>query len=110
MASLEEAVAALAKATEENTKAVVRLTNVMLDARNGATATADAEKGKAAAADKKADKPKGPGREDVVKALKDHAAINGKESAMGILKDLGADSVSDLDPDKYQVAIDKANE
>lgn len=112
-----EALAAHAAALEANTKAVTRLTNVTLDARNGSAATQQADKaGGEKQADKPADKkpaeppkPKGPSREDVVKALKDHASLEGKEAAIAILKDLGADSVSDLDPDKYQEAIDKAN-
>lgn len=110
-----EALAAHAAALEANTKAVVRLTNVTLDAKNGSAATQAAEQAKPAdkPAEAKKDaappKPRSPSREDVVKALKDHAALEGKEAAIAILKDLGADSVSDLDPDKYQEAIDKAS-
>lgn len=73
--------------------------------------------GKATAAtDKKADpkpaeaaKPAGPKYdvEEVRKAFKDYAAIEGKEAAIALLKDLGADTVSDLDPAKYGEAMEK---
>jgi hypothetical protein len=117
-----EALVAHTAALEAHTKAVNRNTNTLLEAKS-AKPTAEApaaDKADAPAAGKteaapkadakKAEVKKGPSREDVVKALKDHAAINGKESSIAILKDLGADSVSDLDPDKYQAAIDKAAE
>lgn len=104
--ALEDSIAALVKAVEENTKATVRLTNVTLDAKNH-PAAAPAEAGEKPAEPKKADKkPKGPARDDVVKALKEYAAIEGKEAAIAIIKDHGAESVSDLDPDKYQAVID----
>lgn len=96
----------LIAALEKHAKALDRNTNTLLDAKNG-RAGEDTKQDKKVEA-KAVDKPKGPTREDVVKALKDHAALEGKESAIAILKDLGADSVSDLDPDKYQSAMDKA--
>lgn len=99
------------KALEEHTKALNRHTNTMLDSRKGApdsgtTAPKADAKPAETPAPKKEEKPKVT-REMVVKALKDHAALEGKEASIAILTDLGADSISTLDPDKYAEAIAK---
>jgi len=73
------------------------------DGKTPATKPAEAK-----APEPKKPEPKKISREDVVKALKDHSALEGKESAIAILKDLGADTVSDLDPDKYGEAVARA--
>jgi hypothetical protein len=63
------------------------------------------------AAAKKAKKKDGPTIEDVRGKLKEHAALEGKESAITILNDTGgAASVGELDEDKYQAVIDKCDE
>lgn len=43
----------------------------------------------------------GPTLEEVRKALKEYAAIEGKEAAIQILKDHGASSMSELDEEHY---------
>lgn len=48
----------------------------------------------------------GPTRDDVRAALKDYAALEGKEAAIAILKDHGASSMSELKESKFQAVID----
>ena len=48
----------------------------------------------------------GPTREDVRAALKDYAALEGKEAAIALLKDAGASSMSELKESKFQEVID----
>lgn len=68
-----------------------------------------AQKKAATAAKKKAEEeaaPEGPTRDDVRTALKEYAALEGKDAAIQILKDNGAASIGELDEDKFQTAID----
>lgn len=76
---------------------------------------ATAEKRKAAAAKKKAAEEKaaeeaaaeaGPTRVEVRTALKEYAALEGKEAAIQILKDNGAASIGELDEDSFGAVID----
>lgn len=113
--ALEDALKAHAASLDENTKALEkhikaldRNTNTTLEIRKPAEQAAPAETSKAKADTKQQAKSPIP-REDVVKALRSHGAVEGKESAIAILKALGADTVSDLDPDKYAEAIDRAD-
>lgn len=56
--------------------------------------------------DDDADEVEGPTRDDVRAALKDYAALEGKEAAIAILKDHGASSMSELKESKFQAVID----
>jgi len=111
--SMEDAILKLAAAVDRNAAAIEKSTELMAKAVGSTAApkAADktAEQKTEAPKPKEPEKPKGPTREDVVKALQDFRAIEGKEAAIGILKDHGAESVSDLDPSKYQAVIDKTN-
>ena len=56
------------------------------------------------------EKPKGPTREQVKDALKGYAALNGKDAAIGILRDVGkASSIGELAEENFQAVLDKAN-
>jgi len=47
-----------------------------------------------------------PTRAEVLKALKDYAALEGKDNAIKILTDNGAQSISELDEASYRAVID----
>ena len=48
----------------------------------------------------------GPARDDVRIALKEYAALEGKEAAIAILKGAGASSIGELDEDRFQEVIE----
>jgi hypothetical protein len=51
-------------------------------------------------------KKKGPTADDVRKALRAYAKENGKDASHEILDDLGVKSVSEMEPEQYQEAIE----
>ena len=69
-----------------------------------AKAKEEAEAAAAAEEEEKSDEPEFT-REDVKAKLKDYAALEGKEAAIGILKDHGAASITELAEDKYADVI-----
>ncbi len=62
------------------------------------------------AADADEDEGGGYTLEQVRKALKDHAALEGKDAAIRILKDNGAASVSELEPGKFASVMEALGE
>ena len=97
----------------DEAKAAMRDLTVALNGLAAATGAAGPDleepEPKTKRAAKKAAK-KGPSVEEVRKALKDYAAIEGKTAAIEILnKTGGAASVGELAEDKYQAVIDKCN-
>lgn len=50
-------------------------------------------------------KPAGPTRDDVRAALKEYAKINGRDEAIKVLSDHGADSIAKLAEDKFAAVI-----
>lgn len=97
--SIEETLAANTAALEENTAA---LKGFVAAVKSASVAPAGAKK--------EPEKKKGPTVDDVRAKLKGYGAIEGKEAAIKIIKDFGADSVSELDPAKFQAVIDKVDE
>lgn len=96
--ALEDAIVKLTEAVEANTAA---LKGAAAPAKTETT-TKTETKGKTTET-----KPKKPTSEDVRAALKAYSVIEGKEGAIALLKEFGADTLNELDPDKYQQVIDK---
>ena len=94
--ALEDVIVKLTEAVEANTAAL----------KGG---TAPAKEGKPAKTETKATetKTKKLTAEDVRAGLKAYSVIEGKEGAIALLKEFGADTLNDLDPDKYQAVLDK---
>ena len=76
------------------------------DAAAKRKAKADAKKKADAEAAAEEAEPDGPSRDDVRNKLKEYAALEGKEAAIGILKNTGgAASIGELDEDKFADVI-----
>jgi len=71
-----------------------------------AAAAKEAEEAAAAEAEKEEEKPAPKNsRDDVRAALKEHAALEGKDAAIQILKDHGAASITELSEDKFDEVV-----
>jgi hypothetical protein len=109
--SLEDQIAALTKAVEALTVAICVGAAKATQAGTTTAPKTEAPK-KEADAKKEPEKPKEPEKkkpkynvDEVRDAFRAYGKLEGKEAALKALADTGADTVSDIDPDKYDAVM-----